>query len=298
MLKRIIAIIDFRYLILVSLTYGLGISISHYLGNTIRWIPFLNGILWLIGIVSSAFYFREYFRRRFIDGVRTKLIIDNDENVPLQEINILKLYFFIGITWLAVSLIPLTNLVIREGINALVLVIMILHMGLTYLITIFPDYLSKSGLLEFINAIMVANLVPAMAYTLQSNELHWLLLPLTFPLMFFFFALFIILNLRECERNEQAFFQSLINYLGIEKIAYLHNLLIVFGYLIMITGFLYQVQWKLIWPQLMTLPIGAIQIWQINQISKGGKNTISPLVINAIATAVLTTYFLLLTLWL
>lgn len=298
MLKRIVAILDFRHLFLIVLTYGLGISISHYLGNPIRWSSFWNGILWLIGIVSSAFYFREYLRRRYISGFQTQLLEDKNETDLLQETIILKVCFFIGISWLAVSLIPLINAVIEERINTLTLVFMILHMGLTYLVTIVPDYLSKTGLLEFINAIIIANIVPAIAFTLQSGGLHRLLLILTFPLMFFFFALFIILTLQESKKNEQAYLQSMVKYIGVEKISNLHNLLIVFGYLIMVTGFLYQVQWKLIWPQLITLPIGAIQIWQINQISKGGKIAISPLVLNATATAGLTTYFILLTLWL
>jgi len=298
MLKKLVSILDVSYLLLIVLTYGLGISLSHYLGNPIRWSSFWNGILWLIGIVLSGFYFKEYFGKRSKSEFRRELLEEKYGDDSLQETNALKFCLLVGIAWLAVSLIPLINSVIEDRISALTLVFILLHLGFTYLVSIFPGYLSKTGLLEFINAIILANLIPAIAFTLQSNGLHRLLLLLTFPLMFFFFALFIIITFQECERSEDTYLQSVVKSMGILKVVNLHNLLIVFGYLIMIMGVIFHVQWKLIWPQLMTLPIGAIQIWQISHVTKGGKPAISPLVLNAISTAGFTTYFLLLTLWL
>jgi len=298
MFKRLLSVIDFRYLGLIVLTYGLGVSISHYLGNPIDWSSFWNGILWIIGILVSSFYLREYFKKQHEKVYRKGILLEKDGFDPRQETNMLKVNLLIGITWLAVSIIPLMNLLIVKKDIAITMMFMFLHMGLTYLVVFFPGILSRTGLMEFVNALIVANLVPAIGFTLQSDGMHHLLLTLTFPLMFLYFVLFIIFTLQDCERSEDAYRCSIVRSMGTMKIVDLHNLLIIFGYLSMILGVLFYVPWKLIWPPLITLPLGAIQIWQINQLRKDGNLAISPLVLNAIATAGFSTYFLLLTLWL
>lgn len=298
MLKKLISVIDYRYLSLVVLTYGFGISISHYLGNPIVWSSFWNGILWIIGILISSFYLRNYFKKQS-EKVYPKGIFLEKGGIDLQqETNMLKGNLLIGITWLAVSIIPFMNLTFVKKDFAITMIFMLLHMGLTYLVVFFPGILSRTGLMEFVNTFIVANLVPAIGFTLQSNGMHRLLLTLTFPLMFLYFVFFIIFTLQDCERSEEAYRCSIVRTMGTMKIIDLHNLLIVFGYLSMILGVLFYVPWKLIWPPLITLPLGAIQIWQINQLRKDGNLAISPLVLNAIATAGFSTYFLLVTLWL
>jgi len=275
-----------------------GVSLSHYLGFQFNWNICLNGILWILGITLSSAYFFVYFESPYEFERRIKKDEEDRDRKMINYANTRQLYLIIGISILAVSLIPLVKIMTYRDINIILVSFLSMYLGLTFLVNIFPQTFSRTGFLEFIKAIIIANVLPAIGYILQTNEMHRFLLFLTLPLMFIFYALMITLTLQACEKSEIVSKNSIISSMGIKAIGDFHNLLVVSGYVLMLFMLsVVKIPNDLLWPQLITLPLGMLQIWQIRQIRKGGKLAISPLVLNALATSGLAEYFLLLTLW-
>jgi 1,4-dihydroxy-2-naphthoate octaprenyltransferase len=166
------------------------------------------------------------------------------------------------------------------------------------MVEIFPSQTTQWGLEEFLKAFLYANIIPAFAFSLQVNVYHRLVFLLTFPLFFLYIAFFIIDNISSVYDSINESSGSLLKKIGSFAVLRLHNLSLLMGYLILLAGTFFELPWKLIWPALMTIPIGLIQIWQVNQILSGRKPNIQALVFTAVCIALFTAYFSILSLWL
>ncbi len=273
--------------------YMFGIGVAHYLGYSLQLGSCIEGFVWISAILISSSYLGTYFKIVTSEFGRQK----NEFHTQSETDKVIgKIFLLTGISSLAVSLIPLLRLFTHGSINPITIVILIMTLGITFFSDLFPLQIASSGLLEFLQAIRVANLIPVISFTLQVNGIHKLLFLLTFPLLFAFIALFILIPLPELENGENK--RSLIDKLGSVNLLKLENLLVLFTYLIFLVETILDLPWKLIWPALIALPIGLLQVWQVNQIIHGHKPSFTPLLFNAYATAGFTAYFILLALWL
>jgi hypothetical protein len=177
------------------------------------------------------------------------------------------------------------------------LVIIVFTLFIISVVEIFPSQVSGGGLLEFLQALYFANLIPLIAFSLQSNLVHRLIFILTFPMFFLYFAYFIVSSLPNVEKKIGTKDRSLIFMNGPILSLRIHNLLVLLAYLTLLSGSFFDVPWKLIWPVLITLPIGLIQIWQINLILRGHKPGFTPLIFTAIITTGFATYLMILSLF-
>jgi 1,4-dihydroxy-2-naphthoate octaprenyltransferase len=195
-----------------------------------------------------------------------------------------------------VCMIPLFQLIIAGVMKIQNLVLIVLTFFIISIVEIFPDQLSSAGLLEFMQAFYYANLIPSIAFSLQSNSFHRLLFLLTFPLLFLFLASFIVFSLSTINNKSETKDRSLISRIGPILSLRIHNMLMLLAYLTLLSGNLFDLPWKLIWPVLVTLPIGLIQIWNVNLILNGHKPNFALLNFIAIAIVGSATYFMMLSL--
>ena len=224
-----------------------------------------------------------------------------DNSSGLSGINIdlqLKIFFLIGIVCLAVSLIPLINLIHFYNIDLLVLTVFGVVFLLIYIIDLKTEWLDALGLTIFVRAFLYANLMPSISYLLQTYRMHRFLFLVTFPLFFIFLALFIVISLEELKEDNSKLSATLAGKLGVINYLRLHNIVIMFVFIILLLETFIDLPWRLVWPPLLVLPIAWLQIWQVNQIARGKRVAFNLLVYTAIASATLTTYFITLALWL
>ncbi len=281
-----------------TLTYLFGIGIAHYLGIPLNWNTVWNGLIWIILIIISSGYLRAFLFYSEFTNPENKINPDNKKNELKNEKYLRNIYLLTSISCLAVSLIPLMYFVLRGIINPLVVIFLGLTFGIIYILEVFPDPFINTGLFEFLRSIYFATLIPSLAFIIQSGYVHRLIFLLTFPLVFLFFAFFIVLSVSAVENNNSFSKESLVLKIGSINVLRLHNLLILFAYLLLGLEIFFDLPWKLIWPGLVALPIALFQVWQIHEIELGRKPVYPLLVLNAIASTSLTTYFILLALWL
>lgn len=294
MIRKFFSVIQFNLFFLTALTYFLGISIAHYLGFQLRWGIIIEGLVWIFAILISSSYIKSYYEIFFprIEFQKSGLRPQVE-----RERGMANIFLLTGIAGLAVSLIPLMNLFLNGSMKSITLIIFLVIMAVTFSVELFSNQIATSGLLEFFRAFSVANLSPAIAFVLLSGDIHRLLFLLTFPLLFIYFALFITLSLPKIESGEIDIKYTLLGRLGSVNILRIENLLVLFTYFVFLFEAILDLPWKLVWPALVVLPLGLLQVWQVSQILNGKKPSFMPLLFNAYATAGFTTYFIILALW-
>jgi 1,4-dihydroxy-2-naphthoate octaprenyltransferase len=134
-----------------------------------------------------------------------------------------------------------------------------------------PFQVSEKGLGEIVQAIFAATLAPMLGVALQTGEIHRYAALFSLPFSFLVLARGLVLVLPDFAKEMQTGFKSMMGKLGWRNGMNLHNLFILTAFVMI--GLLpwFGLAWGLVWPVLLCLPLGLLQIWQIIQISSGGQ---------------------------
>jgi 1,4-dihydroxy-2-naphthoate octaprenyltransferase len=177
----------------------------------------------------------------------------------------------------------------------------LMMLGLAFLISFFyavpPFRLVYSGYGELAISFLMANIIPALGFLIQVGNFHRLLAMITFPITALYLAMLLALSLEGYASDEKYSRRTSMVRLGWQRGMNLHNLLILFGFLLFGLAAVLGLPWPLTWPGLLGLPLGLFQIWQMGSIATGAKPHWRLLSLNAVATVVLTAYLVTFTLW-
>ncbi len=280
------------------LTYILGGGIVKYLGHTLQYSRFWTGMLAVILLMLASYVLKLYYD--LIDAAnplrRMKKDLDEFDLLAVQRLSrpsVLLAAFTILTAGAAV-----TVLLITEGaISFAGLVILGAAFLLAFFYAVPPVRLVYRGYGELAEGILVASLAPALAFILQTGDLHRLLPMLTFPLLALFLALRLAQSLEHYARDQKLLHRTMMIAVGWQRGMQLHNILILAAYLLLGIAAAFSLPWSLTWPGLLTLPVGLYQIIQMNQIAGGAKPSWRLLRLTSAATFALTVYLLSLAIW-
>lgn len=278
-----------------ALLFNLGAGLDVYLGGQINWSNYFLGQGCITMLQLSAYFLKYAFDLPMI-GTRVSSILDDDIRQQSAVIS-RNAVLLAAATTLAMGAVFTVILLSNLAFSPISLVILGLGLSLALLYGIPPFRLVHSGYGELAQAILVANLAPALALIIQRGELHSLLATLTFPLTALHIALQLALSLPAYARDERFQYRNMMVRLGWSNGMNLHNLLILFAYLFLVISSFISLPWVLLRPALLTLPIGLFQIWQMLRLTCGAKPNWVLLTITSIATFALTAYFITFTLW-
>jgi len=289
--------LHFRPIAAGILTYSFGSGIQDYLGQSINKGAFTGGLVFLLLLMSgamllSAFYATYFVRRNSPNASPDLADLEPDALKRIRTMTLtLALALLTGATIMLVVLISTHNL----GSAA---AFMVLIAAGTTLLSVLPGFqLLKSGFSNIVETFFAAAIIPAVAFFLQSNDYHRLLGILSFPMVLFYFAMLIALSLKIYPEDDKQYGKQFIQVIGWQNGMTLHNLLILIGYLWMGASFLLKIPGVLIWPPLLTLPLGLFQIFHSIRIAQGAKPQWRLIQLLAYAIFGLTTYLITLSLW-
>jgi 1,4-dihydroxy-2-naphthoate octaprenyltransferase len=280
------------------LLYALGSGIAAYLGQVINWPIFWLGQGAVTLLQISSYFLHEYFDRTGQPPFQVPLTRSNDDKKDGQAAGPARVFFLqVALTALTAGAV-LTVVLLAEGTLAPV---SFLFMGIAFVLSILyavpPVHLVYSGYGELTQAILVANLFPALAFLLQYGDLHRLLALMTFPLTFLYLAALLVQSLPEYMEDIRNSRQTMLVRLGWQRGMSLHNLLVVLTFIVLALAVIAGLPWRLAFPAFLALPVGIFQIWQMNGIAGGAKPRWRLLVITAMASIGLAAYFMNLALW-
>jgi len=160
-----------------------------------------------------------------------------------------------------------------------------------------PLELSEKGYDEVIESLLVAFLIPAISLSMQTGELHLLLVLFCVPLAFLYLAMRIVRGLENYGKDSLTGRQTMLVRMGWQRGMNLHHLSLIGAYLMVGVSAVLLLPWSLTWPMLLSLPIAVLQILQVQQIAAGAKPNWRLVDLTAIASFGITAYMITLTLW-
>ncbi len=278
------------------LFYALGGGIVNYLGQSINWTAYWLGQACVTMLQLSSFYLKAVYDLPI--GVNRPggkpILPDKDGKEAAYSRSALLL---LSTTTLTIGAV-ITVLLFANGYLSTTTLMML---GLAFLISFFyavpPFRLVYSGYGELAISFMMANIIPALAFLIQIGNFHRLLAMITFPITALYLAMLLALSLEGYASDEKYSRKTSMVRLGWQRGMNLHNLLILFGFLLFGLAAILGLPWSLTWPGLLGLPLGLFQIWQMGSIATGAKPHWRLLSLNAVATVVLTAYLVTFTLW-
>jgi 1,4-dihydroxy-2-naphthoate octaprenyltransferase len=266
------------------LLYSLGVGIAHYLGTPIDYLKYSLGQIWFTLIQLSSIYLNQYFE-----------ISKNTRNVNLGIAHNRSLTASIAVLTVTASA---TVLLIRYGdlVPVTLLVMALAFLGAFFYATP-PIRLRNSPYGELINAIILSNLVPSLAFTLQTDELHRLLAMSTFPLTPLYIALAISSEYPHYGDDLINKKQTILTRLGWENGMRLHNMLIITAFLLLALAVVFGMPLYNALPVFFVIPLGFFQIWYLGHIANGASPNWKALKVLAVLLYGIPAYLLSFTFW-
>ncbi len=279
------------------LVFALGVGIARYLGKPIDWGMYFLGQFWVTTLQLAGQYLNEYFdapqdvqntnRTPFTGGSgalgpdglprRTALIAAAGCLAVTASLTVLLLS--------QASLSPTTVLIMSIGFSGAILY------------SVPPVRLSTTGYGELTTSFLVANLVPAFAFLLQSGELHRLLAMATFPLTLLHLAMMLAFEFPDYATDLRLGKRTLLVRMGWQRAVVLNNLLILGAYLTLGLAVVFGLPFYIALPSLLTLPLGLLQIWQMRRIADGARPNWTALTLTGIALFSVVAYLLTFAFW-
>ena len=285
------------FLLGAVLLYALGAGITHYLGTILNWGLFWMGLVWVLLLQLSAHYLNEYFDAPYDQ--------DNENRTPFSG----------GSGALGPGKLPrrtaliaaLTTLTFLASLTVVMLaqwrlpMLSIFIMGLAFLGAFFysvpPVALEYTGYGELTTSFLVAFLLPAYAFSLQTGEFHRLVAMTGFPLVTTHLAMMVSFEFPDYFNDVKHAKHTLLVRLGWQNAILLHNILVLTAFLLVGLALTFGMPVFIALPAFLPLPLALLQIWQFRRISAGLKPNWTGLTLNGLALFAAMAYLFAYSFW-
>jgi 1,4-dihydroxy-2-naphthoate octaprenyltransferase len=283
-----------------ALFYALGAGVVAFLNQPIIWADYWLGQACITLLQMSSAFLKAYYdwieEPPLPPNSREEVPKNKEEPPPVTLPRVALLQA--GLTTLSMGAAVTVLLLARGALSGSALVILGLAFILAFFYSVPPIRLAYSGYGELAMAVLVTNLTPAFAFLLLAHELDVRLLGLlTFPFSLLYLAMALAASLEHYYRDLKRGHRTMMVRLGWQRGMALHNLLVPLAYLLIGFAAILGLSWHLAWPAMLTLPIGAFQVWQMVQISNGAPPRWPILRLTAYASLGITAYLITFSLW-
>jgi 1,4-dihydroxy-2-naphthoate octaprenyltransferase len=277
-------------LLIAATTYILGTGIGRYLGVQLDGGVFWLGLIWVVIILVAASWLTEYFR-----PANEPL---GEAETPVERLRLRTLLLQVSaaaLTLVAACTVVMLRLRLVTPSSGFFLILFFL---LLMAYSVPPLRLVNSGFGELALAVLLADLIPGLAFLLQADEFHRLLPLATFPLTLLAVAYLLALDFPSFASDQKYGRRTLLIRLTWPHAVLLHHALLLAAYALFVAAPFFGFPWSLLWPAFLTLPLAAYQVFMLRNITNGVKPLWALLSANAVAIFGLTAYLLALTFWL
>lgn len=280
-----------------ALLYALGAGIARYLGHPIDWGLYLLGQAWGTSLQLSTHYLNEYFDSP-VDSTNPNRTIFSGGSGAVGPGKLTRTTVMMAAATALTVTASLTVILIQvASVSPLLIFFLLLITAGALFYSTPPVSLASSGYGELTTSILVANLVPAFAFILQTNDLHRLLMMTTFPLTALHLAMMVTFEFPDYATNVKHDKNTLLVRLGWQNAMGLHNVLILTAFLLLGLAMIYGLPAGIALPAFLPLPLGLLQIWHMRRIAAGMKPNWKSLTLTAVVLFISTAYLLAFSFW-
>jgi 1,4-dihydroxy-2-naphthoate octaprenyltransferase len=259
------------FLLGATLLYALGLSIAHYLGETINVLLAVEGLALVLALQLTVHYLNEYFDAEADAANPNRTIFNGGSGVVGEGRLARPTALQAAVVTLTFVALLLTTMLIRGETDSLAWVVIALVLPASLFYSAPPLRLVSSGYGEFVAALIVSALVPTLAYTLQVGSMHRLVFLATAPLVLLNFAMILAFEVPDYGTDLQFGKRTLMVRLGWESGMRLHDAAIIGAVLVLLAGVLLGIPAHVSAGLLIVLPLAAAQAWQMGRVRRGGK---------------------------
>lgn len=279
------------------LVYALGVGIARYLGMGIDWGVYFVGQFWVTTLQLAGQYLNEYFDSPQDNQNQNRTPFTGGSGALGPDGLPRRTALIAAAGCLAVTASLTVLLLSQASLSPSTLLIMVIGFSGAILYSVPPVRLSTTGYGELATSFLVANLVPAFAFLLQSGDLHRLLAMATFPLTMLHLAMMLAFEFPDYATDLRLGKRTLLVRMGWQRAVTLHNLLILAAYITLGLAVFSGLPFYIALPSLLTLPLGLLQIWQMRRIADGAKPNWTALTLTGIALFSVVAYLLTFAFW-
>ncbi len=272
------------------LLFGLGAAIATYLGKPVDWGLYILGQLLVTSIQLMAQAMHTFFDGTREQKVTFRSLFGGDRKALEPEHLPYTVALISAIVTLTISATLAALLLVVKNVSFVTWAFMLMGFIAAFFYSTPPVRLITSGFGEIIATIVVASFVPIISFTLQTGELHRLLLMSTIPLAALLFAAFIAFEFRDYASDLKRNQQTLMVRLGWETAMKLHNLAILFAIISFLTAYVIGLPDRVALGALISFPLAIAQIWQLNRIKAGLPPRWRTFTLSALALFAMTAY--------
>jgi len=280
------------------LTFSLGTGIARYLGAPVDWGVYLLGQGWVTLLQLSTHYLGSYFAHP-ADATNERRTPFSERSDALGPGKLPRNFaLWAGISCLSIAASLTVLLLSITGVTpAVYLMMALIFLGvLSYSIP--PLKLASSGYGELLISILIANLVPALAYLLQAGVWSRLLPMTTFPLLLLHLAMMLAFEFPDYATDSKYQKSTLLVRIGWQRGMLLHNLLLLGSFALLGVAWALGLPTPIVLPALIVLPVAAFQVWMMSRIENGAPPNWLIFTVAAAAIFGLTAYLLAYSFWL
>jgi 1,4-dihydroxy-2-naphthoate polyprenyltransferase len=252
------------------LLFGLGAAMAHAFGADIKLSTYLLGQAIVTCLQLMTHYYNEYYdvegditnpNRTLFSGGSGAL--GGEEGLPTRLAQQAG-----SAAMLAGAL--LAGFMIATGMMPLAAAL-ILSLGAagSFLYSVPPVRLVSSGYGEFTTAVVVAGLVPAFAFSLQTGGFDFRLVLTTFPLVAVTFAMLLVFELPDYGADVAAGKQTLMVRIGWRRAMWLHDIALLAAFLELGLAYAMGVPRQVVLGSLIALPLAIAQVFTLWRIRRG-----------------------------
>ncbi len=281
----------------VAVLYALGAGVAHYLGITIDWNAYFMGQAWVSLLQLSTQYLNEYFNAAADQANPNRTILTGGSGaigpgkLPRRIALLAALTCLAGLASLTVVLVA----TLKPASEAYLIMFVAFLGGFLYSTP--PVKLEATGYGELTTTALIAFMVPAFAFILQTGEIHRLLAMSGFPLAALMMAMLLAFELPDYATDLKFGKRTLMVRLGWQNGMGMHNILILSAFLVLMLARMFDYPWFATLAGLLTLPLGIFQVWQMHSIANGAKPNWNLLTVGAMALFASMAYFVAYAFW-
>lgn len=286
-------------LLLNSVFYFLGAGLANYLGYQVNWGDIWKGLALVIFIQAGAFALAGVYSQMEA-GYSIKKYLDNIQPGNPRTVGRVRMTncLILSITAFTLAAGFLNELVHSGEISGGGYLFTALLVLLLLFFSIPPLRLERRGYGEVALTVAGAFVIPAIGFIFQTGGIIRILVLATFPLTFFYLAMEMVRTLRDYSNSPFKLPKgTMISRLGSDRGLQVIIYLILGGYLAAGIESLFGLSWSILWKILMTLPVGAFLVWQIQRLRDGARPNWILLEAAAIALVGILAYFLAFGFW-
>ena len=285
------------FVIGVAVLYALGAGVAHYLGSSIDWNAYFLGQAWVSLLQLGTQYLNEYFNAAADQANPNRTVLTGGSGSIGPGKLPRRVALLAALTCLA-GLASLTVVVVAalKPASEVYLIMLLAFLGGFFYSTP-PVKLEASGYGELTTTALIAFMVPAFAFILQTGEMHRLLAMSGFPLAALMMAMLLAFELPDYTTDLKFGKRTLMVRLGWQNGMGMHNILILSAFLVLMLARMFDYPWFATLAGLLTLPLGIFQIWQMRSIANGAKPNWNLLTIGALALFGSMAYFVAYAFW-